>query len=146
MNIDSLPTIITLLIAVSVATERGVEITKSLWPWLDTAIEDPVREGRRRAMIHFLAVVFGVGIAALSWPVIAQVIQVPGATATTAPARSAGTILAVGLLASGGSGFWNSMLTYVSSLKTLKSAEAKARSGEPSGAVVPEPAEGRIGG
>ena len=35
--------------------------------------------------------------------------------------------LALGLLASGGSGFWNSILTYVTKAKDLKAAEAETR-------------------
>ena len=143
MSIDALPTIITLLIALSVATERGVEITKSLWPWLDTEQVDKRGEGRRRAAVQFLAVVFGVLIASLTWPVIAEVLRV---TAGANDGRDVSTILAVGLLASGGSGFWHSMLSYVTSLKTLKSAEVKEqRAGAGQALVIPHPGEGRIG-
>jgi hypothetical protein len=35
--------------------------------------------------------------------------------------------LALGLLASGGSGFWNSILTYVTKAKDVKAAEAETR-------------------
>src|SRR5438067_123333 len=35
--------------------------------------------------------------------------------------------LALGLLASGGSGFWNSILTYVTKAKDVKAAEAESR-------------------
>jgi hypothetical protein len=35
--------------------------------------------------------------------------------------------LALGLLASGGSGFWDSILTYVTKAKDLKAAEAETR-------------------
>ena len=35
--------------------------------------------------------------------------------------------LALGLLASGGSGFWNSILTYVTKAKDLKAAEAETK-------------------
>jgi hypothetical protein len=35
--------------------------------------------------------------------------------------------LALGLLASGGSGFWNSILAYVTKAKAVKAAEAETR-------------------
>jgi hypothetical protein len=34
---------------------------------------------------------------------------------------------ALGLLASGGSGFWNSILTYVTKAKDIKAAEAESK-------------------
>jgi len=37
------------------------------------------------------------------------------------------SILGLGLLASGGSGFWNSVLTYVTKVKDIKTVEADAK-------------------
>jgi len=71
--LNSLPAVITLLVALSMATERAVEIVKSLVPWLDLVRPEPVSEGRRRAAIQALAVGFGVVITYLAWPVVAQV-------------------------------------------------------------------------
>jgi len=136
--LDQLPTIITLLIALSVATERVVEIIKSVIPRLDIADPDPKREGRRRAMLHLLAVVGGVAIATGSWPIVSEVLG-----------RKAGpidisTTLALGLLASGGSGFWNSILSYFVSIKDLKRAESRERVGLPPDEFLPQPAEGQL--
>ena len=97
MNLDSLPAIVTLLIALSVATERGVEIVKGLTPWLDTANPVPRKEGWRRAVLQLLAVGFGIAIAALTWPIIAQVLSRPQDDAKTLHEP---TVLAFGLLAS----------------------------------------------
>jgi tellurite resistance protein TehA-like permease len=142
MPINSLPAVLTLLVALSVATERAVEILKSLVPWLDTVRPEPASEGRRRATIQALAVVFGVIIAYFSWPIIAQVVAQPQ---PKTPAPDISTILALGLLSSGGSGFWNSILGYVVSLKVLKGAEAKERVATASGGpLIPHPDEGTL--
>jgi hypothetical protein len=142
MSLQSLPAVITLLIALSVATERAVEIVKSLIPWLDTINPTPAIEGRRRATIQALAVVFGVVIAYFTWPVIAEVIRTPG---EATPPMDVATVLALGLLASGGSGFWNSLLSYTVSLKSLKSTEARERAERVGTAtVIPHPDEGTL--
>jgi len=142
MALDTLPALITLLIALSIATERAVEITKSLIPWLDASHTVPALEARRRAAIQTLAIVFGIAIAYLSWPLIAEVLTAPGAAPRP---RGFGSVLALGLLASGGSGFWNSLLGYTVSLKTLKSAEARERRVATARVtVIPHPEEGSI--
>jgi len=137
--LNSLPAVITLLVALSMATERAVEIVKSLVPWLDLVRPEPVSEGRRRAAIQALAVGFGVVITYLAWPVVAQVM------AASAPKPS--TVAALGLLASGGSAFWNSLLGIVLNLKVEKGAEARAavESVATRSAVLPNPAEGVVG-
>lgn len=136
MTFDTLPSVITLLIALSVATERFVEIIKNLWPWLDAHQEDPRAEGRRRAALQGLAVVGGVAITVLAGPVVGEVM--PGETRWL-------TLVGLGLLASGGSGFWNSMLTYVVSLKELKRVEVRDRTAPPAEVqVTPQPLEGEL--
>jgi hypothetical protein len=53
------------------------------------------------------------------------------------------TILALGLLASGGSGFWNSILSYVGNLKALKETQAaRAKRADEDGRPIPHPREG----
>jgi hypothetical protein len=141
MSLDSLPTVITLLIALSVAAERVVEIIKSLFRWLDEAHENPREEGFRRAALHALAALSGIIISWLAWPIVAQVL-------TPIPDNAIGprisTVFALGLLASGGSGFWNSMLTYVESLKELKRADAQEREAQLKAAAIPTPLEGQL--
>jgi hypothetical protein len=140
LDINSLPEVVTCLVALSVATERAVEITKSLVPWLDQVRPEPVSEGRRRAFIQFLAVLFGVVISYFTWPIVAQVVVHP---TPVNPGHDGPTIIALGLLSSGGSGFWNSILGYVVSLKVLKSAEAKNTvSSAQAGPLIPHPDEG----
>src|SRR5262249_21143146 len=100
MTLESLPRIVTLLIALSVAAERAVEILKGLVPWLDTARPEPISEGRRRAALQGLAAVAGIAVSYLTWPVVAQLVVTTNGPAP--PGVHWPTILALGLLASGG--------------------------------------------
>jgi len=118
MNLNSLPSIITLLIALSVATERVVEIVKGFWPYLNQEKTDPSEEAKRKAIVQGLAVVGGIVVTMLSWPIVRQVLPNDGNTSYAA------TVTALGFLASGGSGFWNSILGYVLHLKALQGAAA----------------------
>jgi hypothetical protein len=139
MALQSLPAVITLLIALSMATERAVEIIKSIIPWLDTVRPNPVKEGWRRATIQSMAVVFGIIITYITWPIIAEVMTTRGA------ARDGSLILALGLLSSGGSAFWNSLLGIVLNVKVMKDAEAKAAVQQVQLiSPIAQPAEGRV--
>lgn len=138
MSLEGLPTIITLLIALSVATERTVEIVKSMVPWLDTARPVKSMEGFRRAALHALGVVAGIGITWLTWPIVAQIL---GQTEANVHLP---TVAALGLLASGGSGFWNSMLTYAVNLKELKRADVREHSARVAALATPQPDEGQL--
>ncbi len=115
--LKNLPALITLLIILSIATERFVEIIKGLSPWLDTPKPLPRDEGRRRAALQALAVLGGMLIAWLSHPVFKGILDELG--------NAFNVTIALGLLSSGGSGFWNTILGYVSNLKDLKGADAE---------------------
>lgn len=130
---------VTAIIALSVAAERVVEMIKGIFVSLDKEKEDPKQEARRRAILQGLAAVAGVLVSVLAWPV----------TRTLLPETSnpTSTIIAFGLLASGGSGFWNSILGYVMSLKALKSADAATakQTAAVTGALpMPQPKAGRF--
>ena len=112
--IDPLTEIVALLAALSMASERLVEIIKGLIPSLNQENPNPKKEGWRKAAIQFLAVGAGILTAILAYPALDTVFKEPGA----------GTILALGLLASGGSGFWNGILTYLKNVKDIKKGEA----------------------
>ena len=113
MNITDLTSIISLLIALSVASERLVEITKGFVPWLNQQNSNPSIEDCRKAIVQFLAVAAGIITAWLASPFSPDFV----------PHDLTGK-LALGLLVSGGSGFWNSILTYVTSVKDIKVASA----------------------
>lgn len=117
MDVTKLSTIIALIVALSVASERLVEIIKGLVPFLNEKNTEPKKEGWRKAALQALAVISGVITAFLARPAIPKDIYNPSDWA----------ILAFGLLASGGSGFWNSVLIYITSIKDLKKLEFEER-------------------
>lgn len=116
MNTTVLVSIVGLLVALSVASERLVEIIKGSWPYLSTEKSDPAAEGRRQAGLQLLAVLAGIATAFLARPAIPDALL---------PTTNTWAIIALGLLASGGSGFWNSILSYVLEVKNLKESIAR---------------------
>lgn len=115
MDTTRLAAVVGLLIALSVASERLVEIVKGVIPPLNGKSAVPWKENVRRTVLQLLAVGAGIGTAYLARPTIPQ--EVLSSTSDSA-------IIALGLLASGGSGFWNSVLTYVLRLKDIKEVQA----------------------
>lgn len=109
MDMNQLSTITGLIITLSVTSERLVEIIKGMVPFLNEEKQDPKQEGLRHAALQALAMVAGVFIAWLASPAIP--------TDVYNIANDWWSIWVIGLLASGGSGFWNSILGYVSKLK-----------------------------
>jgi hypothetical protein len=136
MTFDNLPTLITLLIALSVATERVVEIVKGFFWQLNEAREDPRLEAKRRFWLHLLAVGGGIAVTLAAWPAVREV--VPGTGDWT-------MVAALGLLASGGSGFWNTILSYVLKIKDLRKEDLRAAQQGASGrAPLRQPSEGTL--
>lgn len=113
--LDFLYTLVSLLLALSLASERLVEIIKGVVPFLNTENTNPDKERLRRMILHVLAFFSGVLTTYLALPVMPQ-----GIADKLGPAQ----IVGLGLLASGGSSFWNSILTYLLKVKNLKEAEA----------------------
>ena len=111
---EKITAIITMLLALSIASERLVEIVKGLIPWLDKQNPDPKGEGMRRTCLHVLAVIAGVLTAYLAKDYIPEDVARP---------TGSWAILGLGLLASGGSSLWNSVLSYLSNVKDLKKIE-----------------------
>ena len=116
MDAAKLTAIVTLILALSVASERLVEIIKGFIPALDKAItNDEAAEARRRSYLQILAVLSGILTAFLAQDYIPNAIS---------DSLKSWSIIGLGLLASGGSGFWNSILTYVTKMKDIKTVEA----------------------
>jgi hypothetical protein len=132
---DSLSTIIALLIALSVASERLVEITKGLVPFLSQENPHARKECLRIAFLQILAVIAGIVTTLLARPAIEGVV--------TKPFQSTTGMLALGLLASGGSGLWKSVSSYVSNVKDIKKAEAQKEKKETDGNLVKAAAAGQ---
>lgn len=122
MDLTLLIAVVSLILAMSIATERFVEIIKGFWPWLNQENKDPKIEGWRKSVLQLLAVGGGILTALLSRPAIKDV--VPGHWNTWQG------LVALGLLASGGSGFWNAILSYLLLVKNIKKSEAAARKAE----------------
>ncbi|MEW5902441.1 MAG: hypothetical protein AB1715_13330, partial [Acidobacteriota bacterium] len=103
--IEALAAIVGVLISLSVASERLVEIVKGIFPFLNQQNENAKKEGWRKAILQAMAVGSGIATALLARPALTDIL--PHAW-TTLPA-----IFALGFLASGGSGLWNAVLSYV---------------------------------
>ena len=129
MNTAHLVAIVGLLVALSVASERLVEIIKGVIPQLSGKSTNEWKENARRSANQLLAVGAGMVTAYLARPAIP-----PDVLPTTDDLT---VTIALGLLASGGSGFWNAVLTYLLQVKDIKEATArKAR--ENAGLPVPK--------
>lgn len=116
---ENLVAIVSLILALSVASERLVEIVKGFIPSLDNQITDnPNAEARRRSFLQILAVLSGVFTAFLASDYIPRELAV---------STKSWSILGLGLLASGGSGFWNSVLSYVAKVKEIKKVELEEK-------------------
>lgn len=109
-------TILALLSALSLASERVVEIVKGVLPWFNKESDKFLKnEVRRNALTLIIASVAGVLLAWLACKIGAVKPQ----------KNETLTIIALGLLSAGGSGFWNSIQT---SLNKLKDATKKLAS------------------
>lgn len=115
MDIEKLTAIISIILALSIASERLVEIIKGLIPALNEENKNPLKEGRRRSCLQFLAVLSGIFTAYLANGYLPQELSA---------STNRFSIIGLGLLASGGSGLWNSILTYFTSVKDIKKSEA----------------------
>lgn len=151
MNLDKLTAIVTLILTLSVASERLVEIVKGFFPeWFtviptleETAdakvIEE--KEARRKANVSILAVVCGIITALLASPIISSIFKDIYGNSACQPFVGSTDLsflspcmnvsfngliltLAMGLLASGGSSLWNSVLEYLIKVKDVKKAVA----------------------
>jgi protein-S-isoprenylcysteine O-methyltransferase Ste14 len=119
VELDNFIAFVAVLVVLSGAAERLVEIIKGLIPFLNQVRVDPKQEELRKAGVHLLAVGCCVITASLAYP---QIVEALGWTATEVPRWV--TVAGMGLLAAGGSSLWNSVLGYLVSLKNIKKAKA----------------------
>jgi hypothetical protein len=118
MDPNLLYALVGFIAALSVASERLVDITKGFIPALNTKNINETQEAKRQTYIQLLAVICGIGTSLIAWPITHQILPLnywPNWF----------VIVALGLLASGGSGFWNSIQSYLKLVKDLKSLAAK---------------------
>ena len=117
MDINNISSVVALLGALSIASERLVEITKGFLPFLSKeATDDPNKERLRKALLQILALLAGLLTAWLTKETSTIQSLIPDTKLAWIP---------LGLLASGGSGFWNSIQTYLGKAKELKKAEVE---------------------
>ena len=114
--------IVTIVAALSVASERLVEIVKSYIPNLNKALEDEKLEAKRQANIQVISIISGTVTAALATAALPNDLFISHASDAVPWIQ----IIGLGLLASGGSGLWNSVLSYLVSVKDIKAAVAKS--------------------
>ena len=112
ITIDSISEIVAVLVALSIASERLVAIFKGFFKWLEEQKTDKKEEGKRKATLHLMAFASGIITAFLAKPIISTAL---GDVYSSIPA-----LIALGLLASGGSGFWNSFSSYILAVKNVR--------------------------
>jgi hypothetical protein len=119
MNITVLTSFLTMMVAISVASERMVEILKGWFPnfYLFASKSDPTQEMRRGAFVHVLAGICG---AIVAWLGHLDVFAGIGSSSVPSWVSCAGA----GLLASGGSAFWNHALDLIRAAKVNKEQTA----------------------
>lgn len=114
----TLPDIVTLILALSTASERLVTLIKGSSRWLNTPNKDADKERWRQWVLRLIAIGSGLITAFLSSEFILQ------------QGYSWLGIVGLGLMAAGGSDLWNSSLGYLNSLKDQKKgAGEKAKVG-----------------
>jgi hypothetical protein len=105
--ISGLTESVAMIAALSAASERLVAIVKGRIKWLDEPKTDLADERNRRLVLRLMAIISGIVTAALSGQYL-----VAGSTDYNWQ-----TLVGAGILAGGGSDFWNSTLGYLNALK-----------------------------
>ena len=118
MDITYLIKTVTLILTISVADERLVELIKSRVDGWETTNPNPAKECERLKSLQLLSLFGGWVSAAMAWEAIKAAYQQSEVWQTGL------TCLLFGLCASGGSSFWNSVLTYLLKVKDIKADTA----------------------
>ena len=111
--LTNLSSFVSVLLALSIASERLVELVKGFIPPLTTPLPDPQAERRRQLLIHLMSVVAAGVVVCLCDGQIESALKID-AEKFGWPQHALFTILV-----SGGSSFWNSIATWLLSLKNL---------------------------
>ncbi|MCL5422846.1 MAG: hypothetical protein M1461_10320 [Nitrospirae bacterium] len=114
--------IIAVLGAMSLSVERVVEIIKNMVPFLAETQTDMNKERYRRIALHSLSVIAGTTVAFVAegqiQPLLSTIFVVKGEIGI-------GGCIILGLLSSGGSGFWNQSLSIVEEIKKAKKLQVQ---------------------
>jgi hypothetical protein len=138
VNLTPLTSFFTLMVAISMAVERVVEILKGIFPPLSKTWSGDWEYGRFAAL-HVLATLAGAGVAYAAQSQIAT--QVPMLDFKAHPYVGYAVI---GLMASGGSAMWNHALDIVQAMK-IKQVAANTVAA-PAANPVGKPAAGPAAG
>jgi len=106
---------VTLLVALSVATERFVEIFKGFSTFLSNQTDDINKERKRKLILHSIAIIGGI--------ITTFIVRKAFGDDLPSPLKTNTGTFVCGLLASGGSGFWNSVMTWTLKIKDIKDIE-----------------------
>lgn len=115
--LDVLTMVVSILVVLSLSTERMVEIVKGWIPFLSKENTDASWERTRKWCLQILAVVAGIVTSFLAEPILPETVR----TQLTLDTRD---LVVLGFLASGGSGFWNAILGYLKGIKDIKQVQA----------------------
>lgn len=119
MLLETLTSFVTVLLALSVASERLVELIKGLSSDLTGQKPDPDVERKRQLKVHWISLVASLVVVLLTQNYIVATLKLTPTESQYFP-LGFGQIAAFSILSSGGSSMWNSILTYLLSLKNLK--------------------------
>jgi hypothetical protein len=132
---NQLATFTTIVLALSVASERMVEVLKGFLPnfWLFHANPVPAQESRRVALLHVLAGICGGCAAYCSHVDLLSYLHSPRA-APAAPMtflswHGAASFAMAALLTSAGSAFWNQIIDLLTATKVQSEQSAIAAVG-----------------
>jgi hypothetical protein len=115
--------VVALALALSVAVERVIEILKGLIPVLATPQVNPKLENLRGAVIRLLSIAIGTLAARGGGIDLFQ--KITGVASNDNHIRWICGYLVCGLMAAGGSAFWNHILDIVRSRKIKSETEAR---------------------
>ncbi len=131
---ETITLLISYVLGIAVASERIVEMVKGVFPILWQAKEDPKAEALRRSLLQALSIAISVGVACTATATLPNELKALGWVE-----RLPG-VFALGLIAAGGSGFWNALLTLLQNVKDLKKGEVEAQRKQPDGKTPAGPA------
>jgi hypothetical protein len=119
---DTLESVIPLLLAISLASERLVTIIKTMIPWLaketkTQAMEENLEGDRARRLI-VQAIAIGT-----SWLTVGLSFSHWKPWDTVSVGGSSYAVIALALLGSGGSALWNNLLGYTKAVKDVRTVE-----------------------
>ena len=132
---ETITLLISYVLGISIASERVVEMVKGVFPILWQAQDDPKQEASRRSMLQALSIAVSIGVAFTATATLPNELKALGWVE-----RVPGTV-ALGLMAAGGSGFWNAVLTLLGNIKDIKKGEVEAQRRSVAPAIAPAAAQ-----